>query len=963
MKFIITTLLFLAAVISHAQDQITSFKTGASSGLGVSRIVDFRDELLFVLSDEQRGAELWISDGTAAGTRLVKDINLGRATSLIDKFVNFKDQVYFTADDGLDGMQLWVTDGTTAGTRSVTSEVSGIKGPIITDGDLMYFLRVVNSKLEVWKSDGTVSGTTLIKADIGIVSGPSNFSLIGDLLYFTVGVQNNSSEVWRSDGTASGTFAISNALDGIGADPGGSFHPSHFVEFNGDLYFIARSGFFSAGSSGLVKATGNTGETTAIKSFHDGSIARYGEAFKHNDKMYFTFFQVTEHRFFIVESDGTTENTTIIFDETYPANFSPSRVLVDGNDFYFTVATGDGGTSLVKFDVTNRSTGDVIGSVGEPYERIPVFIPQYDVTTMFRMGEGIFIIAKNGQTLGELWHLDIPSETLKQLGYMHAGNDPAVFKEKFYYNGTATAAPQRFGFWQSDGATEGTKALIDGPVNDRGLSTSELFYFNDNALFVNRDGEHGQELWVTDGSAGGTHLLVDVLPGAGSSSPQPLFELNGSFIFLAYGTDGQLQLYKTDGTPQGTSSFTSIADYPGDYRAAKRDNTSFFFSAKNRAPDKKPNFLYISDGTIAGTKTLKDLGANTNGVAATVTDIVVAGGRAVFSTQLDKSTLWTSDGTEDGTIKIADFSTINELVVVNNAVYFTDETELYRTDGTTAGTTMVKDLNGSGFAAPKDLVPFNNRLIFAAVGGDTGRELWITDGTADGTRLVRDIVPGNEDAIFKPQTAVLGDNFYFTADDPEHGSELWMSDGSTEGTILLKDIVHGSDESRPGKFKVVGDEIYFQAFTPEHGYEVWVSDGTAANTKLMFDLLEGPPYSNPEGFIGVNNSIIFFGLTRTDGNQLWSYEKAEETITGIEEVQESDLNIFPNPSSGSCYVRLYNESLTNANLEVLALDGRLVNFSFSNEEGKLNLHHVSPGIYIVKIRMNSKTFTKKVVKF
>jgi ELWxxDGT repeat protein len=112
----------------------------------------------------------------------------------------------------------------------------------------MYFLRIVNSKLEVWKSDGSALGTTLIKGNIDLISAPSNFSAIGDLLYFTVGVQaTNYTEVWQSDGTASGTFAISNALDGVGADPSGTFHPSHLVEFKGDLYFIARSGLFPAG--------------------------------------------------------------------------------------------------------------------------------------------------------------------------------------------------------------------------------------------------------------------------------------------------------------------------------------------------------------------------------------------------------------------------------------------------------------------------------------------------------------------------------------------------------------------------------------------------------------------------------------------------------------------------------------------------------------------------------------------
>jgi ELWxxDGT repeat protein len=77
MKSVTTTLLFLVPAISFAQDQITSFKTGTSSSFTASRIVEYRDQLLFVSTDEHRGAELWTSDGTVAGTRLVKDIKSG----------------------------------------------------------------------------------------------------------------------------------------------------------------------------------------------------------------------------------------------------------------------------------------------------------------------------------------------------------------------------------------------------------------------------------------------------------------------------------------------------------------------------------------------------------------------------------------------------------------------------------------------------------------------------------------------------------------------------------------------------------------------------------------------------------------------------------------------------------------------------------------------------------------------
>ena len=85
----------------------------ASSYVAVAA-VDLANITLFVWDDGIHGQELWGSDGTPGGTRLVRDINPGPASSGIRSMVVVQGIAYFWADDGTNGVQLWRSDGTTA---------------------------------------------------------------------------------------------------------------------------------------------------------------------------------------------------------------------------------------------------------------------------------------------------------------------------------------------------------------------------------------------------------------------------------------------------------------------------------------------------------------------------------------------------------------------------------------------------------------------------------------------------------------------------------------------------------------------------------------------------------------------------------------------------------------------------------------------------------------------------------
>src|SRR5262245_29423240 len=144
---------------------------------------------------------------------------------------------------------------------------------------------------------------------------------------------------------------------------------------------------------------------------------------------------------------------------------------------------------------------------------------------------------------------------------------------------------------------------------------------------------------------------------------------------------------------------------------------------------------------------------------------------------------------------------------------------------------------GIPWSYPSETVVIGSTAYFTAEDGVHGIELWKSDGTAAGTMLVKDIIPGSASSVTEPSflTNVNG-TLFFTASDGTHGRELWKSDGTAAGTVLVKDIVAGSGSSGPGLLANVNGTLFFRAFDAKRGSELWKSDGTAAGTTLVKDI-------------------------------------------------------------------------------------------------------------------------------
>lgn len=215
------------------------------------------------------------------------------------------------------------------------------------------------------------------------------------------------------------------------------------------------------------------------------------------------------------------------------------------------------------------------------------------------------------------------------------------------------------------------------------------------------------------------------------------------------------------------------------------------------------------------------------------------------------------------------------LTEVNGTVYFVAQTqatgaELWRTDGTSAGTFLVHDIDpGPSSSGLFYLTNVNGVLFFSAGDAATGIELWKSDGTSNGTLLVRDIVPGSGSSIPSHLTNING-TLYFAARDTTQGVELWSSDGTSAGTTLVANLNSGGD-SNPRNLTNGNGTLYFTANDGSSGREFWVLPGPTAPPTLI-DVNSGPGSSDPEYLVPVAGQIFFAASSASTGRELWSYD-------------------------------------------------------------------------------------------
>jgi ELWxxDGT repeat protein len=172
-------------------------------------IVKFNGKAYFAARTDAAGRELWVSDGTPYGTKLLKDIFVGPESSSPNAFaVIGSSRLFFTADDGA-GSELWSTNGTT--TRPVTDFTDGSYVFAVTAAAsyAVFAVQRPDYSWEIWRSNST--GTSYTKlTSLGTNQTPLAYTCIGDVFYYaTVNVETDMVKVQKlSIGTGSITTIL-----------------------------------------------------------------------------------------------------------------------------------------------------------------------------------------------------------------------------------------------------------------------------------------------------------------------------------------------------------------------------------------------------------------------------------------------------------------------------------------------------------------------------------------------------------------------------------------------------------------------------------------------------------------------------------------------------------------------------------------------------------------------------------
>jgi ELWxxDGT repeat protein len=399
-------------------------------------------------------------------------------------------------------------------------------------------------------------------------------------------------------------------------------------------------------------------------------------------------------------------------------------------------------------------------------------------------------------------------------------------------------------------------------------------------------------------------LVKDINPGNDDSFAEMFVPFNGAVYFRA--NDGQhgTELWRTDGTTAGTQMVTDLRTGPanGFPDAMTVAGGSLYFNGYTEATGSK---VFKSDGTAAGTQLLIDTFPGMEGgfFGPPLPGNFTTYGNQVLFTATDSqggNELWRTDGTTAGTARVKDihpgvqWSVPVGLTPFNGKVYFAADDkftpdppgsqtgyfdrELFATDGTELGTSRVKDI----FPGPRPSIPIGfrvlgNQLLFRANDGTNGSELWTSDGTEAGTRMLKDINPtGPSDPM---HNVIVGNRMFFNASDGVSGAELWVTDGTAPGTRLVKDV-NPTGESLPLNLTPQGNRVFFSADDGVHGTELWVSDGTDAGTRMVKDISPGDERSSPLEMLAAGDQLFFTAIDPDDANftvrtQLWVTDGTE----------------------------------------------------------------------------------------
>lgn len=855
----------------------------ASDGARIQSPTAMGNTLFFTACDAAHGQELWKSDGTPRGTKLLKDVLPGFGSSFPRELTVVGDTLYFVADDFQHGFQLWKSDGTQDGTylvKDLAGDTSALAPKSLTaaGNKLFFLLPTENGPDRLWTSDGTAEGTVEVLPDDTSVDSPHDLIAFKNTVVFVRG-----DSLYCSNGTAAGTTSLGTVTSLI--FPDGTRRP--LIVFKGIIVFRRGNSLYR--SDGTAEGTVSLGLLDFLG---------YVQCFAGDDILYFVTEGGNKR---LWKSDGTPGGTEFVSS----LDWAIEEGAVLGNTLVFSMYNSDAGVELWCSDETGtRLLKDLAPGTQDDF---PLESNPQNFTVM---GNFVYFTATPGPNT-ELWRTDGTEAGTTLVIDRKDNNDPTgawfdwrlgATKERLYFSNGA------IDLWVTDGTAKGSRLLKRGSGASGNHYISRFTSGDDMMFFI-----ASEQLWRTNGTKRGTIQLTGLRDRTASSNPS--FE-RGSSIYPA----GERTYFTAfDGVRMGlwTSRGTGRATYPvkyfNDWPTWDSSPISRFYPMGDRifVVTNWEYHLLVSDGTFKGTRRLfTGLGSGWDPewlgleVIGTIEDVLY------FTHAYGQFTgeIWKTDGTVRGTKRVRGASQVPLVSTANPAtemtLFFLRDGTLYRTDGTAEGTYAVNETGELG----SELIRVGNQVYFSSEENGTsgfwcsdgtpggtrrlldrvasnpvvfkdkvfvfaGSGLWSTDGTLQGTQLVTEA--GFANGAWPSPLFVAGNLVYFPRYVDKHHIQLWRSDGTAGGTSMVGTqnfpnlYYNGYDWGAP---IVVGSILYFAASTEMEGRELWQTDGTSAGTRMVADLTGDSAGSDPYGFGLLGSQLLFWATTSARGRELYSLD-------------------------------------------------------------------------------------------
>lgn len=392
---------FLPIIISSQISLVKDIRVGNNSN--PSNTIVYNNKIIFNANDGINGSELWESNGTEEGTKLVADIQPGGTTNSGNpqNMIAYKGKLFFQANNGnaLNGAELFVYDGSavslfadikvgtgssipqafsifndtlffqaqdTASTTGRLYKTDGVNAPTIINNTLavaQYTATLGNqlifsggassSNYQLYATDGTA--TTLIKTiNTTATAAPQNLTTLGDKVFFSAVGTGDTRQLWITDGTETGTYKLK-TINTTAAST-----PTNFTVYKGKIYFTANDGIYG---TEVWVSDGTESGTVLLKDINPAAgNAAPANFYVHKDILYFSANDGT-NGIELWQTDGTTENTKMVLD-IFPGSTgsSVSDLVTYNNDLYFAAnADATFGKELYKLTIST-TLGTVLTS-------------------------------------------------------------------------------------------------------------------------------------------------------------------------------------------------------------------------------------------------------------------------------------------------------------------------------------------------------------------------------------------------------------------------------------------------------------------------------------------------------------------------------------------------------------------------------------------------------------------------